>query len=172
MTSKTGFKIILGSSLCLFLGLGIIANTQAKTYPVLCKGGNNQICAELSAKQYLLKHEPSQGGGMPQVAPWKTVAERRKHEHTVVVDALKKTPEIAQWFLKQKYTGTRTQDTKLYPIVYRLNQVTLLKTDQGFDYSFKAGSVCTEYHYSGSLVMDGQEVLADQMKMEKKIVPC
>ena len=172
MTSKTGFKIILTSALFLILGLGFMAKTEANSYPILCKGGNPQICAELSAKQYLLKHEPSKGGGMPQVAPWKTAAERRKHEHMIVAQAIKETPEIAQWFLRQKYTGTRAQDTKLYLTVYRLSHINLTKTDQGFDYSFKTGSICTEHHYSGSLTMDEQEVVADQMKMEKKIVPC
>lgn len=151
---------------------GFVSTTLGVTYPARCKDGRMDVCQELAAKEYLFKHSPNKGGGMPQPAPWKNQAEKRQYEHKVVSEAIKQTSEIASWFLQAKYTGSQAQDTKLYPIVSKLNVLNLTKTDTGFNYSFKSGSICDEFHYTGSLTMDGQRAVADKMEMQKFIIPC
>ena len=145
------------------------ATTQSGAQMVV---SNSAVVQELAAKNYLFKHSPSKGGGMPTVAPKLSKKQKRTQEHAVVNEAVKQTPEIATYFLGKPYRGTAVEDSKLYPIVKKLSLIQLTRTDKGFEYTFKGGAICQEEQYKGSLEMNGNGVVQDSMEMKVVNVAC
>ncbi len=145
------------------------ATNQSGTQMVV---SNPAVVQELAAKNYLFKHSPSKGGGMPTVAPKLSKKQKQAQEHAVVSEAVKQTPEIATYFLGKPYRGTAAEDSKLYPIVKKLSLIQLTHTDKGFEYSFKGGAICQEEQYKGLLEMNGNGVVQDSMEMKVVNVAC
>lgn len=124
---------------------------------------------ELSAKIYLLKHQPGGYAGMPQLLDTKKQALELIKNKNVSRTWAKQNQEMAKFI--RRYVNAKS-DTALYKIVQQLNAIHLTKTDNGYTYEFQHGAGCTIQKYSGSLILNGNIVTDDTMEMHSTPTPC